>query len=272
MNIEQYRALKAQGIEEAKEQTQPEVEEVVQTETVPEEREEITEEVNVDKVDDEETPPTTPTTVEIDGEEVDIEELRRGYLRQSDYTKKTQEVSRQRKEAQSALEFYNQVQANPDMINQQSDGEVPLRFNPTVAKVEDLEAKMYEMMVEKEISDLQAKYKDFEVMDVLNMAEEKNIVDLEDAYLLVKARKGSNETVEAETFNADTLREQIKKELLEELKSESVSTRSVISSSSSGQAIKPKEEIQLSSKESKVASMMGLSPKEYASWRDADNK
>ena len=41
--------------------------------------------------------PSYPETVEIDGVEVPFEELRNGYLRQSDYTKKTQAVAEERK-------------------------------------------------------------------------------------------------------------------------------------------------------------------------------
>lgn len=41
--------------------------------------------------------PETPT-VEIDGQQVSLEELKKGYLRQSDYTRKMQEISQMRKE------------------------------------------------------------------------------------------------------------------------------------------------------------------------------
>lgn len=34
--------------------------------------------------------------VEIDGQQVDLEELKKGYMRQSDYTKKTQEIAREK--------------------------------------------------------------------------------------------------------------------------------------------------------------------------------
>lgn len=50
---------------------------------------------------------TTP-----DGEEVTLEELKRGWLRQSDYTKKTQEVAQARQQVEQqyqALEQHNQV-------------------------------------------------------------------------------------------------------------------------------------------------------------------
>lgn len=43
-----------------------------------------------------------PVMVEIDWQQVDIEELKKGYLRQSDYTKKTQEIADLRKQLSTA--------------------------------------------------------------------------------------------------------------------------------------------------------------------------
>lgn len=52
---------------------------------------------------------------EVDGQELSADELRKGYLRQSDYTKKTQSLAEQRKEMESLTEQYNsqlqQIQA-----------------------------------------------------------------------------------------------------------------------------------------------------------------
>lgn len=39
---------------------------------------------------------TQPTQIEVNGQMVDIDELKKGYLRQSDYTKKSQELARER--------------------------------------------------------------------------------------------------------------------------------------------------------------------------------
>ena len=71
-----------------------------------EEPEETDEEVEEDD-DEDKVMFTTP-----DGEEVTLEELKRGFLRQSDYTKKTQEVAQQRQQieqAAQALGQHNQV-------------------------------------------------------------------------------------------------------------------------------------------------------------------
>ena len=70
----------------------------------PEEQSEEAEEVDEDPTDEAETEEPEELTFEVDGESLTAEELKLGYLRQSDYTKKTQAVAEQRKafEAQSA--------------------------------------------------------------------------------------------------------------------------------------------------------------------------
>lgn len=48
-------------------------------------------------------------TVEVDGEETTVEELRNGYLRQKDYTRKTQELAESRKEIERERAEYAQL-------------------------------------------------------------------------------------------------------------------------------------------------------------------
>ena len=47
---------------------------------------------------------------------VSVEELGKGYLRQSDYTRKTQDLALQRSDLESAKQLYDQIQANPHGI------------------------------------------------------------------------------------------------------------------------------------------------------------
>jgi hypothetical protein len=72
-------------------------------EEAPEEETEETEEVDEDPTDEAEAEESEEQMFEVDGESLSAEELKLGYLRQSDYTKKTQAVAEQRKafEAQS---------------------------------------------------------------------------------------------------------------------------------------------------------------------------
>jgi len=53
------------------------------------------------------------TNVDINGTSVPLAELKNGYLRQSDYTQKTQELAALRKEATDALTLWKALQADP---------------------------------------------------------------------------------------------------------------------------------------------------------------
>lgn len=257
MNIEQYRALKAQ--EEASKAQQ----QVEQPTTSP---------VEETKPTTEETKPTTveetkPITVEIDGKEVTIEELKNGYLRQADYTRKTQQLANQRKEFEDAIKLYEHLKNNPEIIQQlQQITSVPRTLDPTQAKVIELEQKVYDMMLEREIEILQNKYPDFEVMEVLEMASQKQLTNLEDAYHLVKSSKGGTQ----QTLDVEKLKEELRKEILKEIES-SVETSSIITSNGGG-VVEAPDTPTLSQSEIKVATSMGMTPAEYAAWRDVDKK
>ncbi len=249
MNIEQYRALKAQEeASKAQQQVeQPTTPPVVETQPTVEE--------------------TKPITVEIDGKEVTIEELKNGYLRQSDYTRKTQELSNQRKEVEDAIKLYEHLKNNPEIVQQlQQVTSVPRTLDPTQAKVIELEQKMYDMMLEREIETLQRKYPDFEVIEVLEMASQKQLTNLEDAYHLVKSSKGGTQ----QTLDVEKLKEDLRKELLKEIES-SVETSSIITPNGGGVVETPDTPI-LSQSEIRVATSMGMTPVEYAAWRDVDKK
>ena len=65
---------------------------------------------------------------------------------------------------------------------------------------------------------------------------------------------------------SEALYEQIKNELLEELKQNSLSTQSVIGVNSQ-KPINNGDEVSLSNREQRIARAMGLTPSEYAKWR-----
>lgn len=244
MNIEQYRALKAE------QENQPKVEET-QVQTVEQPIPEVVEDVKV----------VEPTKIEIDGKEITIEELKNGYLRQSDYTKKTQQVSNQRKESEEAIKFYEYLKQNPEAAATLKDTVgVPRQLDPTQSKIVELEQKMYDMMLENEIDTLSRKYDDFEAREVLEVASEKGMTNLEDAYKLLKSGKGTTDLV--------SLKEQLRKELLLEMKEESVSTKTIINDTSS-HTIAPTSDVTLTPGEVRVAKGMGMSIQDYVSWRDA---
>lgn len=73
------------------------------------EEERDSEDAEGDEEEAEESEPETVFQLD-DGTEVDLEELKRGYLRQADYTKKTQEVAEHRKAVEQANQQFQQNQ------------------------------------------------------------------------------------------------------------------------------------------------------------------
>ncbi len=275
LNIEQYRALKAQEAQEAAQATeQPPAGAGEHPQTTPQNPPQSEEPTSTEEPKSEEEPKEDQKpseTVNIEGiGEVNFEELKNGYLRQSDYTKKTQDVSRRSKELEEAEKLYNHLKQNPQMAQQLlQTKQVPQQFDPQQNKVVELEEKVYDMMLQQEIETLQKKYDDFEVKEVLETAQEKKITDLEDAYLLAKSRKGKGED------KVD--KEAIKQELLQELKKEQSAsqdadaTKSAITSSDAAPVVEDNSP-KLSDTEQNVARNMRMSDEEYVKWRDAGRK
>jgi hypothetical protein len=94
-----------EDVEESTEETQDEPSEEEALEAESEEDEAGEEELDEDEIEEE----SEVYAVKVDGEELEVtlEELVNGYSRQSDYTKKTQEISEQRKEFQELSNRYN---------------------------------------------------------------------------------------------------------------------------------------------------------------------
>lgn len=265
MNIMEYRAIKAQEESAKTAPTQTQVTETKSTET------QVTE--TKPTVTTTQTPSPEDNSIVINGEKVTLDELKNGYLRQTDYTKKTQEVAKQRNEVQEAVKFYENLKANPQLVTQlQQVTKVPPQLDPATAKVIELEGKVYDMMLEREISTLQSKYNDFEIKDVLEVAQEKNITNLEDAYFIAKARKG---TSTVQPVNTVDLEKQIRDKILRELEAEKNATQTIITSNSS-QAPVESNEPKISPAEQKVARMMFRNVAdpnaEYIKWRDTNKR
>lgn len=102
-----------QAVEEVEAKAEDEEEAPDEEESSEDEAEEETAEQDSEEEDSEEgaddSEPETVFQLD-DGTEVDLDELKRGYLRQSDYTKKTQEVAEQRKQVQTVNEQYAKAQ------------------------------------------------------------------------------------------------------------------------------------------------------------------
>lgn len=261
MNIDEYRALKAQVQQENV--TQPT--EQPPNPTPPETPPKPPENPNPNH---EEKPNNIPNTIHIDGiGEITVDELRKGYLRNKDYTQKTQEVSKQRKEAEEAIQFLQQIKENPQILQEIANGKPPQNFDPLIQKILELEATIYDMKVDKEIETLQRKYEDFDVREAIEIAQSKKLSNLEDAYLLSKSAKTPSNTP-----NVDELKQQIRKEVLQELEADANVTRTIIAPSNDGTVYEDKTP-KLSEEEKKVARNMFRKSKdpyaEYAKWKNA---
>lgn len=252
MNLDEYRALKAKtDKQEEIQENEPEVtKETEQKEDTPEQTKE-------DEV----------VALEIDGETLTIDQIKEGYMRQSDYTRKTQTLKQREQQAQEAVEFVEQLQGNPNVIEILSkDYKVP-KIDRKADAYKQLENDYNDLLIKTEIQQLQQRYGEFDVEEVLRTAAEGKLEDLDTAYHIVRSRKG-------ETVDEETLRKKLRDELLEELTAQNeatVNTGSVIGKGGGGTP-PTNTGPEVSNQEVRVAKAMGMSPKEYATWRDGSKK
>lgn len=285
MNIIEYRALKAQMEEQTDSQGGEQTDvQTQQTDTTPatqttesttqtsvetnqggEQASAQTESSTNETTETQET--QTPTHIEVNGEKVPIEELTNGYLRQSDYTRKTQELARERQSNVVAKKVYEAISSNPELANQLKEQGVPI-VDPKDAQIIELNNKLQDIMLEKEVESLKSKYDDFDTKEVLQFAYDNKYHNLEDAYLLLKTRKQASTPAsgEGESIDVNTLTEQIRQQVLSELQS-TVDTSTIIQSG--GDTTTVQDNIPtLSEQELKIARNFKMSPEEYVKWRD----
>lgn len=167
-------------------------------------------------------------------------------------------------ETQSALELYKFLEENPHLVQamrqvdengyQQLNNFVP---DEMTRKMQEFEEFIEEQKFNAYLGELKSKFDDFDEDKVLQYAEDHEVYDLEVAYKALKAEQ-------IPKVDENALREQIKKELLEELKQNSLSTQTIIGS----QAEKPVEQnkVTLSPRENRIAQAMGMTAEEYAKW------
>lgn len=287
MNIDQYRAMveaeKAQA--DSNKEEQP-VDANKDNEQPPETKTQEQNEANQgsgasSEAKTEEKPASSevPDTVTIDGEAYtldQIKEMKLGNMRTADYTKKTQELAAQRKELKQAEEVFNFLRANPHILEQMAQvaPNAPVKgLTPEAQRVAQVEQQMADIMLERDIARLQAQYPDFNVVDVLTVADQKQITNLEDAYFIARGSKGSvtppvtqekKEEKKDAPLDLEAIKAQVKADLLKELETER-NTSSIISSQ--GSAPTNNETPTLSAQEDRVRQMQGLSVEEYLKWR-----
>lgn len=171
--------------------------------------------------------------IKVDGEEVEVplSEALAGYQRQSDYTRKTQELSKQRAELQTAQAIQEALATNPEetiRLLQQHYGKpaaAPKQqgFYPTVQEEDlwedpvmkeldelkrwkqELEFKETVTSIEKELQSLEVKYgEDFNRDEVIAKALETNSTDLEATFKLIQFDRVYTESKNANKKLAET--------------------------------------------------------------------
>lgn len=204
-------------------------------------------------------------TIEINGEQVSIDELKGGYLRQSDYTRKTQELARIKKDLEKAEQLYTAVQKDPDTAIELAEKLGIEYVSPQDKEMLDIQTKYEELVIEREIEKLQAKHGNFDVTAVLQLAYDRNISDLEDAYHLAN-RTAENTPPTQPSLDIESIKEQIRQDLLKELQLPVVDTSTIISTRGTASPSADNTP-QLTSAELRVATAMKMKPEDYVMWK-----
>lgn len=206
--------------------------------------------------------------IELDGEKItydQIREFRKGSLRQSDYTKKTQELSKMRKELSEAEEFYNYFKENPELLKAmaEKEQELGLKNNDNIKKLDP---------VQQEINDLKQQY----ALDKINrdldaiINSDKTVSDVE---ILETATKYNVDVNTAYNIwrgqNIDKIIRQkeieAKKQVATDLKNNSALTSTLIKGTDPNNS---KGTFGLSPEEIAMANRVGMSLEEYSQFKN----
>ena len=216
---------------------------------------------------------STIDKIVLDDGEYTLDEIKKwksGYMMQADYTRKTQELADQRRNYQSAIEFYEYLQNNPEVAQKVVDviqGNVPdndvqdnqYYRDPAIEKrLVDAEKELRQLKIERKISKLKEKYPDMDEKAVLQEAIDRGIDDFELIYNAMRGRNMDPNKLKQE------LTEQIKKDLLEEIKKNGVETSTLISEGDTGLPVK---DYGLTPEEKRAAEIFGMSYEEYAKYK-----
>lgn len=152
-----------------------------------------------------------PQTFDVGGEQVPLEELQKGYLRQQDYTRKTQSLADQRREIEQLEEFAQALQSRPDIVQAIDEmwAKQPTGLAPPVAEAQpqgippaatlSVQQQMqqmreeikFELEADRQMQGFSMKHPDVDLDKVLDFAVERNIPDLNDAYELMQYRESN---------------------------------------------------------------------------------
>lgn len=233
------------------------------------------EDVAETQVQDEPTEIAESNKFTIDGEEYTLEQIKewkQGNLRQSDYSRKTQELAKQRKEMQEAVELYNYIKQNPDVATALRDAdygsgmeEHTKKLTPEMQKIRDLEYKLAEKELDENITSLKEKYNDFDEVKVMEECDKRGIYDLEFVYKALRDEQ-PKEDIDIEKIKQDAI-EEAKKQILEEMQHNTDSTKTIITEEGASKPVDVSAGDTLTEAEKKYCKKRGFSYAEYAEWK-----
>lgn len=210
--------------------------------------------------------PELPSKYDIDGEEFTIDEIRewkKGNLRQSDYTKKTTELAKQRKEAEDALEVYSYLMSKPDLVkklyeldtdNPEEVAKVSQKLDPVAKQFNELNQKLLIKDIEAELKEITTKDKLVNDVELLQLANEMKC-SVTTAYDIWKGKNLDKIVKERET--------ELKRQIAKQTKENTDTTRTLIKQTDKNN---DNGNFGLSDEQLLFADKMGMTPEDYVKY------
>ena len=227
--------------------------------------EESTKDTETETTEETATEDTKPIEFEVDGEKYtadQIKELKRAGLRQSDYTKKTQEISNQRTQNKEAIELYEYFKANPELAKKLAELDptsltkesVRKLGDPLTEKVNGLQQQLLTDKISRDLEAITSKDKDVSDLELLEIAQQNNC-DINTAYNFYK---GMNfDKILQKKLSEQSLN------LTEKIKKEGIITKTVIKA---GDKPAVKTATKLTPEQHEYAVKTGMTDEEYLHW------
>lgn len=190
----------------------------------------------------------------------EIKEWKLGYMRQSDYTKKTQEIAKQRNETKDAIEVYNYLKNNPAIAQSLADGDTSVLANSPIGnkvfgsnpQLEDVNYRLASIELDAKLNTLKSKYPDFNEVDVLTEADRLGVADLEFVYNALRGKQVDS--------IKESLAKQIEAELTAKIRKNGIDTQTIIDPTDTVATVNHG----LTPEQLTIAAKMKLTPEQYA--------
>ena len=194
----------------------------------------------------------------------EIREWKNGWLRQSDYTRKTQQLASERERLKDAETLFNYVSQHPDLIatlrqTPVGDNEAILNANPDRQMLRQVLYNQKSLETDMKLNSLRQQYGDIDEVAILNKAAELGTEDLDFVY---RGLIADTRSIDAEALKQEAI-EIAKQQLKEELES---NKDKIGNTTVSGKQSEPVQKVALTPDQKRVANAMGMSEEEYAKW------